>query len=88
MANYPVSITKLDTLSVIIELSDSNPANTVKDTKMGGGYVRQKGLLVINCSVDDFVQFNAATLFSFIQGGITFGYINSSNIFFVQGILP
>lgn len=83
----PSGITLNNNYSIILEI-DGTFINTVKTTRMGGGYVRQAGALVDNCDIGDFVQYDTSNEYLFQQGSDTFSYINSSAILFVQSALP
>lgn len=88
MANYPTGISNLGNTAVILELTDDNPINTSNYPNFASGYVRQIGISVINCAVDDYVQYNSLTQAPFTQGGITYSWLESENILFVQDPLP
>lgn len=88
MANYPTGISNLGNTAVILELTDDTPINTSNYPNSAEAYVRQVGISVINCAVDDLVQYNSLTQAPFIQGGITYAWLESGNILFVQDPLP
>jgi len=83
----PTGITITNNYGVIIEINDTI-INTTFSSKLGGGYVRQIGASVDNCNVDDFVQFNADKQFLFQQSSVTFCYLDSRDILFIQTALP
>lgn len=83
----PTGITITNNYGVIIEIDDTI-INTTFSSKLGGGYVRQIGGSVDNCNIDDFVQFDANKQFLFQQSGITFSYLDSRDILFIQTALP
>lgn len=84
----PTGISNLGNTAVILEMTDDEPVNTRNGPNFAGGYVRLVGLLVTNCAVDDYVQYNSLTQAPFTQGGITYAWLESGNILFVQDPLP
>jgi len=83
----PTGITLTNNYGVIIEVDDTI-INTTFSSKMGGGYVRQLGIAVDNCDLDDFVQYEASKQFLFQQGSDTFSFLDSRDILFIQTALP
>lgn len=86
MANYPVSITLTNPSTLIMELTDV-VINVGSSNDFGGAYVRQIGSLVENCKVDDFVQYKLSAQTTFQQAGVTFAYIDSRYVLFIQAAL-
>lgn len=90
MANYPSGIGLSINTAVILELKDETPRNTVISApNISFGYVRQLGLLAYSAMLDDYVQYRTEGTWQFQQSGITYAFVDDSNILFVQdAILP
>lgn len=84
----PTGISNLGNTAVILEMTDDTPVNTPNGPNFAGGYVRIIGVSVVNCAVDDFVQYNSLQQSPFTQDGVTYCWIESESILFVQDPLP
>jgi len=88
MANYPSGIGLSINTAVILELVDETPINTIPgSSNISFGYVRQMGLLAYGAALNDYVQYITDGAYQFQQSGITYAFVDSKNILFVQEVL-
>lgn len=88
MANYPTGISLSNNFSVIVEITDDDAEDTIFSTGVIFGYIRQLGTAVNNCAKDNVIYFRKEGSFQFQQGAITFSFVDSRNILFVQAVIP
>jgi len=84
MANYPSGIGISVNTAAILELVDEVGINTFLNSKVSYGYVRQLGLSFYAAALDDRVQYLTTGSEPFQQDGVTYAFVDESNILFVQ----
>lgn len=87
MANYPVGVGLSINTAAIIELVDEPEINSFANSGISYGYVRQLGISFYAAALDDRVQYYTANSEPFQQSGVTFAFIDASNVIFVQDSL-
>lgn len=87
MANYPQGIVFSVESGVILELVGETPINSFGNKDIGFGYIRQFGSSAHAGSLDQYVQYRISASLPFVQSGITFCYVDSSNVLFTQAII-
>jgi len=87
MANYPQGIVFSIESGVILELVGETPINSFGNKDIGFGYIRQLGAIAFCGVVDQYVQYRIPDSLPFIQSGVTFCYVDASNVLFTQATI-